>query len=65
MQRTSNEQQVVTDSNDSTDSTDERTPNSKRDTPLVETDGDGWDEKRIDTIAPNGNEGLHYEEGTQ
>lgn len=21
-----------------------------------------WDEKRIDTIGPNGNDGLHYEE---
>lgn len=23
---------------------------------------DGFDEQRIDTIGPNGNEGLHYEE---
>lgn len=24
-------------------------------------DPDDWDEKRIDTIGQNGNEGLHYE----
>lgn len=62
MQRTNDEQQVVADSNDSTDCTDERTVSSERDTSLVKTDGDGWNEKRIDTIGPNGNDGLHYEE---
>jgi hypothetical protein len=36
--------------------------NNKRDTPLVETEGDGWNETRIDIIGPNGNDGLHYEE---
>lgn len=46
----------------STGSDSGHSPDSKRDTPLVETDGDGWDEKRIDIIGPNGNEGLHYEE---
>lgn len=37
-------------------------PNNKRDTPLVETEGDGWNETRMDIIGPNGNDGLHYEE---
>jgi hypothetical protein len=51
----------LVDANPSSDSG--HSPDRQRDTPLVETEGDGWDEKRIDIIGPNGNEGLHYKDG--